>query len=82
MTDSVMLREAVAHSGLKYKFIAETMGLTPYGLQKKIDGKTEFKGSEIAAISNILNLTRQEKEHIFFAKTSDCQSTKKGADAC
>lgn len=37
--------------GLKYKAIAEIMGLTPYALQMKIDNETEFKASEIDTLA-------------------------------
>lgn len=43
MTDTNALRSAIADSGLKYKALAEIMGLSPYALQMKIDNKTEFK---------------------------------------
>ena len=46
MTDTNALRSIIADSGLKYKAIAEIMGLTPYALQMKIDNETEFKASE------------------------------------
>lgn len=35
MTDTNALRSIIADSGLKYKAIAEIMGLTPYALQMK-----------------------------------------------
>ena len=40
MTDTTTLRSIIANSGLKYKAIAEIMGLTPYSLQMKIDNET------------------------------------------
>lgn len=74
MTDTALLREAVTRSGLKYKKIAESLGLTTYGLQKKIENKTEFKASEILLLSELLNLTERERNAIFFAKKSDYKS--------
>lgn len=67
MTDTVKLRAAVSASGLKYKHIAEVLGLSPYGLQKKVDGQNEFKASEIAKLSEILNLSPDSRNKIFFA---------------
>ena len=66
MTDSTALRDAIGKAGLKYKFVAQQLGLTPYGLAKKIDNKSDFKASEIAALSNILALSERERTHIFF----------------
>lgn len=67
MTDTKRFRDAVKRSGLKYKHIAFELGITPYGLQKKIDNLTEFKASEIVKISEMLRLSEKERANIFFA---------------
>ena len=67
MTDSQALRERIEAKGLKYKAIAENLGITPYCLQRKINNKNEFKVSEVDAISGMLGLTLREKEAIFFS---------------
>ena len=59
MTDTTTLRSIITNSGLKYKAIAEIMGLTPYSLQMKIDNETEFKASEIDTLANILGMDMQ-----------------------
>ena len=66
MTDTTTLRSIIANSGLKYKAIAEIMGLTPYSLQMKIDNETEFKASEI----DTLGMNMQQRDAIFFCKKS------------
>ncbi len=67
LTDSNKLRKVIDLSGLKYKFIAKSLGLTYFGLQKKINNDTEFKASEITTLCKILNINSpQEKESIFF----------------
>lgn len=71
MTDTDALREAIAAAGLKYKFVAASLGLTPFGLKKKIDNRTEFKASEISALADILSLTDRQVMSIFFKKESD-----------
>lgn len=71
MTNSDLFREAVAKAGIKYKFLAKSLGITPYGLQKKIDNQSEFKASEIYTASEILNLSEQDRNSIFFCKVSD-----------
>ena len=63
MTDTNALRSIIADSGLKYKAIAEIMGLTPYALQMKIDNETEFKAST-------LGMDMQQRDSIFFCKKS------------
>lgn len=68
MTNTVLLNQLIKESGLKKKYIAEQLGITGYGLQKKIENQTEFKSSEIATICNLLNITSLKlKESIFFA---------------
>lgn len=66
MTDTNALRSIIADSGLKYKAIAEIMGLTPYALQMKIDNETEFKASEIDTLANTLGMDMQQRDSIFF----------------
>lgn len=68
MTDTVALRTAIEANGLKYKFVAAQLGISAYGLQKKIDNDTEFKVSEVKKLSDLLNLTAHQMEAIFFAK--------------
>lgn len=62
------LNDKVKNSGLKKSYIAKELGLTPYGLAKKLNGVTEFKASEMANISDVLNLTGEMREEIFFAQ--------------
>lgn len=66
MTNSALFREAVAKAGIKYKFLAKTLGITPYGLQKKIENRSEFKASEIYLVSETLNLSEADRNSIFF----------------
>lgn len=67
LTNTEMLRLKIKESGLKYSYIAKQLNLSAYGLQKKIEGDTEFKASEIETIKDVLNLTRVERDQIFFA---------------
>lgn len=66
MTDTQALRSLVNAKGLKYKYIACQMGLSAYGLMKKIENKAEFKVSEVDKLSKLLELTAKQKEKIFF----------------
>ena len=69
MTDTTKLRMLIEESGLKYKYIAERLGITTYGLQKKIENKTQFKATEMKILCEILNINSlKKKEDIFFAK--------------
>ena len=76
MTNTKLFRDTVESCGIKYKMIAKTVGITPYGLQKKIENDTQFKAEEIAAISELLRLSIRQRDAIFFAKNVDVNSTR------
>ncbi len=67
MTDSQALRKWISDRGLKLKYVAARLGLTPFGLAKKINNVTQFKVSEIAAFVTELGMTVAERDAIFFA---------------
>jgi cytidylate kinase len=61
------LKMKIIDSGIKYKVIAKNLGLSYYGLQKKVNNETEFKASEIKKLCKMLNITDSKiKEEIFF----------------
>lgn len=69
MTNTKLLEKIIEQSGLKKNFIARKIGLSPYGLAKKINNETEFKTSEVNKLCKILNISDlAEKDRIFFAK--------------
>ena len=67
MTDTKTLRARIEAKGLKFKAIAENLGITPYCLQRKINNENEFKVSEVDKLASMLGLTLSEKEAIFFS---------------
>lgn len=72
MVDTKALRHKVEESGLKYKYIAEKLGISPYTLKLKIDGVNDFLTSEVAGLCDILRIDDlYEKEEIFFTKKVD-----------
>ena len=78
MTDTEKLRALIECKGLKLKFVAECLGLSPYGLQLKIENKREFKTSEVAKLCEILDITSlRDKEEIFFTNKDDLKSSNK-----
>lgn len=67
MTDVELLNQRIRDSGLKFSFIAQKMGLSYYGLRRKLNNLCEFKASEISSLCDILGITNvAEKEAIFF----------------
>lgn len=76
MTNSEALRELINAKGFKLKFVAEYLGLSPYGFNLKMQNKQEFKTSEVAALCELLEIkSLEEKERIFFAKIDDFKSS-------
>lgn len=68
MTNTALLNDIIAKSGYKRQYIAEQIGLSAYGLAKKINNISEFKTSEINGLCELLNIkTLEEKDRIFFA---------------
>ena len=65
MTDTKKLRNLIEKKGLKYKFIADELNLSTYGLKLKIENDNEFKVSEVDKLSNILGLSIKAKDSIF-----------------
>ena len=68
MTNTELLREAITRSGLKLQFIADTLGISRFALNNKIENKSQFKSGEIKTLCNLLGMeSLSEKELIFFA---------------
>lgn len=76
MTDTKELSRLIKESGLKKGFIAQKLGITTYGFQKKIENRNHFKAYEIKILCDILKITSlREKERIFFAENVDKMPT-------
>ena len=75
MVDLKLLNEMINDSGLKVKYVAQGLGITYYGLLKKLKGETEFKASEISKLSSILGMSAEKRDEIFFAPAVEHKST-------
>ena len=72
MTNTALLEDIIQKSGFKKSYIAKTIGLSAYGLAKKINNIHEFKTSEINGLCELLKIDSLElKERIFFAPEVD-----------
>ena len=75
MTNSQMLEKIIRESGIKRSFILEKTGIKSYStLRDKIWNRSEFMASEIQALCEILHLTSEQREAIFFTKTAESHS--------
>ena len=67
MTNTTLLNEYIDKSGYKRAFVAKALGITAYGFALKINNKSEFKASEMTILCELLNISAEDKEAIFFA---------------
>ena len=76
MTNTQLLLDYIAASGLKRNYIARMLGITTYSLAQKIHNIREFKASEIFLLCQVLRISsRDHMNEIFFAKSDDFNST-------
>ena len=60
MVNVNMLKAKIIEKNIEKKKIAECLGISPTSLNYKINGKTEFKGSEIQLLSKILGIENEK----------------------
>lgn len=66
MTDIIELEKKIKESGLKKKYIAESLNLSRQGFKNKCDGKNPFTTREVVTLCKLLSITKaSEKERIF-----------------
>lgn len=66
MTNTKLLREKIDASGLKLQYIADQLGITRFGLYKKLQDGSEFKPSQIVKLCELLRIeTAEERKQIF-----------------
>lgn len=67
MTNGKLLKEIAKAKQVTLQELAEALGLTRQGLSKKIENRSEFRVSEVSKLSEILGLSEQQNQEIFFA---------------
>ncbi len=67
MTNGSLLKEYAKDKNITLNELANAIGLTRQGLSKKITNRSEFKVSEVMRLSEILGLTEEQKQSVFFA---------------
>ena len=71
MTNTDLLKAKIESSGYKLTYIAAKIGLSYQGFLNKINNKTEFTAPEIKGLCDLLEISIEEKEPIFFASDVD-----------
>lgn len=67
MTNFDLLREKIEDSGMTMVAIAKKSGILRETLYNRMKGVGDFTASEMLAIADVLNLTKKDREAIFFA---------------
>lgn len=67
MTDLTALRQKIDDSGMTMVAVSRKSGILRETLYNRLNGKGEFNASEMMSISNVLGLSNDERDSIFFA---------------
>lgn len=69
MTDLQLLRQLIHDSGLKNSYIASRLGMTLQNFHKYLNGRTEFRASQIRVLCDILHIEDPAlAEKVFYAR--------------
>ena len=74
MTNRELLETKVKESGYRIDFICGRLGITNQAWLNKLKNLSEFKQSEIVKITEILNLSQDDINRIFFSLKCDSES--------
>lgn len=67
MTNTAKLKAKIVEKGMVQEEIAQALGMTIATFNYKVNNKSEFKASEIKKLGEILHITAEEVNIIFFA---------------
>ena len=67
MPDIGALKEKMTESGMTVVNIAKKSGILRETLYNRLNGRGEFTASEIVKLSEVLHLTKAERENIFLS---------------
>lgn len=79
MTDVLELQLSIKRANITKREIAKLLDISEAALYNKLRNDAEFKASEIEKMKNILNLTDEERNKIFFGTDVDNLSTNRSA---
>lgn len=67
MADVVLLKNIISEKGCSINYIARQIGKSAQAIYNKLDGKTEFTVSEVNVLVDVLRLTSEERDKIFYS---------------
>lgn len=66
MIETETLKKKIKEKGLKLNYVSDYIGISRYTLKLKLEGKNEFKPSEIRVLCKLLDIKTSERDKIFF----------------
>ena len=67
MTDNILLRSIIKESGMTFTAVAKKSNIDRTTLYNRLKGIGEFTASEIVSLSNVLHLSKPERDKIFLS---------------
>lgn len=68
MVDTAILKKRIDERGIKYRFIADKLGITYQALYNKIHNFRQFTFEEVIVLCDILDIkTLKEQKNIFLS---------------
>jgi hypothetical protein len=69
MINTALFDEKIKGCGLKKQYIYDSLGISRMSFNKKRTGKVDFRKSEIYVICDLLRLTKEEANEIFYPES-------------
>ena len=66
MVETALLNALIMDSGLKKRYIARQLGMCESAFWRKCTNETQFSGSEVIKLCNILGITTLEQQKAIF----------------
>lgn len=71
MTDTLEIKKIIRMKGFTLDTLSKKIGISRTSLSYKINNIVEFNEQEIKHIQKILELSNEQRDHIFFAEAVD-----------
>ena len=71
MTDTLEIKKIIRMKGFTLDTLSKKIGISRTSLSYKINNIVEFNAKEIKHIQKILELSNEQRDHIFFAEAVD-----------
>lgn len=71
MTDTLEIKKIIRMKGFTLDTLSKKIGISRTSLSYKVNNIVEFNAQEIKHIQKILELSNEQRDHIFFAEAVD-----------